>query len=108
MSDNPLTRLNRIASEILPGRQIETTARGQHYYVFEVTGPEKSKWAFPPIWIDPNASDQQVKSKLSREFQEAFHPDSSPGDLSVPNLQTEANRPTIAKESVKPPPVPEP
>ena len=102
MSDNSLTRLNRIASEILPGRQIETTARGEDYYVFEITGAQGSRSAFPPVWIDPNASDHQVKDKLSREFEQAFHPDSSPDDLSVPNLQTEANRPEIAEESVKP------
>ena len=36
MSDNLLTRLNRIASEILPGHEIETIARGEGYYVFEI------------------------------------------------------------------------
>jgi hypothetical protein len=102
MSDNSLTRLNRIASEILPGQQIETTARGEDYYVFEITGAQGSRSAFPPVWIDPNASDHQVKDKLSREFEQAIHPDSSPDDLSVPNLQTEANQPKIAKKSVKP------
>jgi hypothetical protein len=99
MSDNSLTRLRRIASEILPGRQIETTARGEDYYVFVITGEQGSRSALPPVWIDPNASDHQVKEKLSREFERAFHPDSSPDDLSVPNLQTEANRPKIAEKS---------
>jgi hypothetical protein len=98
MPDNPLTRLNRIASEILPGRQIETTARGEDYYVFAITGTHGSRSAFPPVWIDPKASDQQVREKLSREFEQALHPDSSPDDLSVPNLQTEADRPRTAKQ----------
>jgi len=102
MSDNPLARLNRIASEILPGQQIETTVRGEDYYVFEINGAQGSRSAFPPVWIDPNASDRQVKDKLSSEFDQAFHPDSSPDDLSVPNLQTEANQPKIAEESVRP------
>jgi hypothetical protein len=103
MSDNSLTRLNRIASEILPGQQIEATARGEDYYVFVITGAQGLLSAFPQVWIDPNASDQQVKDKLSREFEQAFHPNSSPDDLSVPNLQTEANRPKLAEEPVKPP-----
>jgi hypothetical protein len=101
MSDNPLTRLNRIASEILPGQQIETTARGEDYYVFEITGAQGSRSSLPPVWIDPRASDDQVKVKLSREFAQAFHPDSSPDDLSVPNLHTEANQPKIAEKSVR-------
>jgi hypothetical protein len=93
MSENPLTRLSRIASEVLPGQQIEATARGEDYYVFEMTGARESRSALARVWIDPNASDDQVKDKLAREFEQAFHPESSPDDLSVPNLQTEANRP---------------
>jgi hypothetical protein len=100
MFDNPLTRLNRIASEILPGQRVEATARGEDYYVFEITGAQGSRSAFPPVWIDPNASDHQIKVKLSREFEQAIHPDGSPDDLSVPNLQTEANQPKIAEESI--------
>ena len=103
MPDNSLTRLNRIASEILPGQQIETTVRGEDYYVFEINGAQGSRSAFPPVWIDPNASDHQVEDKLSRQFEQAFHPDSSPDDLSVPNLKTEANPPKIAEKSVNPP-----
>jgi hypothetical protein len=103
VSDNSLTRLNRIASEILPGQQIRTIARGEDYYVIEITGVQGSRSALPPIWIDPDANDRQVKDKLAREFERAFHPDSSPDDLTVPNLQTEANRPKTAKESAKPP-----
>jgi hypothetical protein len=99
MSDNPLTRLKRIASEILPGGQIETTARGENYYVFVITGAEGSRSALPPVWIDPKASDREVRDKLSREFEQNLHPESSPDDLSVPNLRTEADRPKIAKGS---------
>jgi hypothetical protein len=102
MMSIPLTRLNRIASEILPGQQIEASARGEDYYVFETTSAQGSRSAFPPVWIDPKASDHQVMDKLSREFEQAFHPDSSPGDLSVPNLQTEANQPKIAEKSGRP------
>jgi hypothetical protein len=102
VSDNSLTRLNRIAAEILPGRQIETTARGEDYYVFEISGAHGSRSALPRVWIDPDATDQQVKEKLAREFEGAFHPDSSPDDLSVPNLQTEANQPKTTTESAKP------
>jgi hypothetical protein len=103
VSDNSLTRLNRIASEILTGKQIETIARGEDYYVFEIADAQGSRSAVPPVWIDPQANDHQVKDKLAREFERAFHPDSSPDDLSVPNLQTEANQPKTAKELVKPP-----
>ncbi len=102
MVNTRLTRLNRIASEILPGRQIETTARGEDYYVFEITGAQGTRSAFPPVWIDPNASDHEVQGKLSREFERAFQPDSSPDDLSVPNLQTEADHPEVAEEAVRP------
>ena len=45
---------------------------------------------------------ERTREELSREFEQAFHPDSSPDDLSVPNLQTEANQPKIAEESVRP------
>jgi len=102
MINIPLTRLNRIASEILPGRQIETSSCGEDYYIFEIAGAEGFRSAFPPVWIDPHANDHEVKDKLSREFERAFHPDSSPDDLSVPSLQTEANQPKIAEESVRP------
>ena len=103
MSDNLLARLNQIASEILPDRQIATTARGEDYYVFEITGAQGARWALPPVWIDPQANDHQVKEKIAREFERAFHPDSSPDDLSVPNMQIEANHPKTTKESAKRP-----
>jgi hypothetical protein len=72
---------------------IQTTARGEDNYIFEITSAQRSRSAFPPLWIDPKASDHQVTDKLSREFEQAFHPDSSPDDLAVPNVQTEANQP---------------
>jgi len=103
MFDNSLTRVNRMESEILPGQRIQATARGEDYYVFEITGAQGSRSAFSPVWIDPNASDHRTKVKLSREFEQAIHPDWSPDDLPVPNLQTEANQPKIAEESIKPP-----
>ena len=102
MANIPLERLNRIASEILPGRHVETTARGEDYYVFEAAVAQGLRSPFPPVWIDPNASDHEVQGKLSREFERAFQPDSSPDDLSVPNLQTEADHPEVAEEAVRP------
>jgi hypothetical protein len=88
MSESFLTRLDRITSEILPGK-IRTESRGENYYTFEVADAAGNRSALPPVWIDPAASDQQIRDKLKREFQQAFHPDSSPDDLSVPNLQSE-------------------
>jgi len=102
MANIPLERLNLIASDILPGRHVETTARGEDYYVFEAAVAQGLRSPFPPVWIDPHASDQQVKYKLSREFEQAFRPDSSPDDVSVPNLQTEANQPRIAEKPARP------
>jgi hypothetical protein len=88
MSESFLTRLDRISSEVLPGK-IRMEARGENYYVFEVADADGNKSALPPIWIDPGGSDHQIRDKLAREFEQAFHPDSSPDDSSVPNLQTE-------------------
>jgi len=89
MSDTLLTRLKQIASDILPGQKIETSARGEGYYVFEVVDASGARSTLPPVWIDPEAGDRQIHEKLSRAFEQAYNPDSAPGDLSVPNIQVE-------------------
>ncbi|MDQ1472247.1 MAG: hypothetical protein QOJ99_3727 [Bryobacterales bacterium] len=91
MPDNLLTRLDQISSEVLPGK-IRTEARGENYYVFEMTDAAGTRSALPPIWIDPRGTDQQIRDKLRRELEQALHPESGPDDSSVPNLQTEGKR----------------
>jgi hypothetical protein len=91
MADNFLTRLGRISSEVLPGK-IRTVVRGENYYVFEMTDAQGTTSALPPIWLDPKGSDQQIKDKLRGELERALHPETSPDDSSVPNMQTEGRR----------------
>ncbi len=90
MADTLLTRLDKITSEIFPGT-VRTEVRGEDYYVFEMTDARGTKSILPPIWIDPGASDQQIRDKLRLELEQAFHPESSPDDASVPNIQTEGD-----------------
>jgi hypothetical protein len=88
MTDNSLSRLQRIAADILPDQTVEIRPRGEDYYVFEIGGS-----VLAPIWIDTSASDHQISDKLSHDFERAFHPESSPDDLSVPDLQSETKQP---------------
>jgi hypothetical protein len=44
---------------------------------------------FRTIWIDSKSSDRQIREKLQRALNEALHPETLPGDLSVPDLGRE-------------------
>lgn len=84
-------RLERIAAGILPGcAHIEPL--GDDYFTFEMTGDDGTKSALPHVWINPNASDNQLRDKLRRAYQEALHPETLPDDASVPDLRTEETR----------------
>jgi hypothetical protein len=89
MPDDFLGRVRKIAAEVSESKAVEVSDKGEGYYAFEITDPEGAGSRLPPIWIAPGTSDQQIKDKLSREFHQAFHPESDRDDLSVPNLQTE-------------------
>ena len=93
MADNPVTRLKRLAAEVLPAGHIEIKDHGEDYYIFTITNAGGARSTLPPIWIDTQASDHLILEKLAREFRRAFDPESSPDDATVPNLQTEADRP---------------
>lgn len=89
MADELLTRVQRIASEVLAGKTVQVTAGGEGYYSFALPGTEPGGSTFPPVWIAPAASDQEIRVKLTREFQDALHPEGAADDASVPNLQNE-------------------
>ena len=89
MEQEILDRLNRIASDVLPGT-IRTETMGENYYSFLMTYDDGTTAELPHIWIDPNTSDEQISQKLARAIGEAFYPDESMGDdQSVPNIQAE-------------------
>jgi len=92
MSDEMVTRINTIAAEMMRGEQVEVTANGENYYTVAGVGSDGRKSNFPPIWISPASSDQQIKDKLSLEFTQNLYPDSAPDDLSVPNLKNEGKQ----------------
>lgn len=92
MSDDLVTRLRKIASDILGREQVDVTSAGEDYYVFAALSPEGVTSRFPPVWIAPEASDRQIREKLSVEFLRDLNPDSAPDDLSVPNLRTEGRQ----------------
>ncbi|MEP6715377.1 MAG: hypothetical protein ABJC09_07365 [Terriglobia bacterium] len=89
MTPEFLERLGRIASDVLNNDRVEVTAEGEDYYVFEAVAEDGTRSRFPAAWITRTATDGQIKEKLARDFLEAAHPDAAPGDLSVPNLETE-------------------
>jgi len=89
MPDDIFTRLGKLATEVLNGQPTEVRASGEDYYVFTVTNAQGVQSSLPAIWIAPGATDTQIRAKLADEFQQALYPDAEPGDLSVPNLQTE-------------------
>ena len=89
MADDLLTRIGKIASEVLRSDNVEVTPKGEDYYHFSVVAPDGPVSGFPPIWIDPASGDQQIRDKLSHEFLQALYPESAPDDLSVPSLKTE-------------------
>jgi hypothetical protein len=100
MSEDPFAQVQRISSEILSGQEITVLANGEDYYAFAVVSAEGIRSTLPPVWVDPKASDQQVRTKLSREFRRAFDPDSEPGDLSIPGLQDEGKEEIIARPNL--------
>ncbi len=88
MADEFLARVRKIAAEVLNAGNVETTARGEGYYAFSFdTGAGRS--SLPPVWIEPGASEAEIREKLERAFSQDFYPDSAPDDLSVPGLATE-------------------
>jgi hypothetical protein len=89
MSDDFLTRLRKITSEILKDEQVEVTAAGEDYYVFTASDGQGVESRFQPIWIAPEASDYQIRDKLSREFFHALNPEWEGDDLSTPGLRIE-------------------
>ena len=88
MAENFLDRLQKIAADALPGEsRVESV--GESYYTFEMTDANGTKSTLPRIWIDRDASDAHIRSKLAFVLQGATDPDSLPDDASVPNIQTE-------------------
>jgi hypothetical protein len=93
MANHFLTRVETIAAGLLKGEKVHVDAKGEDYYAFSLVNDQGVASTIPPVWIDPRASDDEIRKKLGHEFQLAFNPDAEPGDLSVPNLRTEAKRP---------------
>ena len=91
MSEGILQRLDRIAGAVLPEKS-QPVDMGENYYSFEITDELGTRCELAHIWIDPATSDEQIREKLSRAFQESLHPENGPDDASVPNLQTEGHR----------------
>ena len=86
MEENILTRLDRIASGVLPGT-IHTETMGENYYSFVMTYDDGTTTELPHIWIDPDRSDDEIRHKLGRAIGEAFYPEETlPDDESVPNM----------------------
>ena len=89
MEPNVLDRLNRIASDVLPG-EIRTETMGENYYSFVMKYDDGTTTELPHIWIDPDTSDEEIRDKLQRAIGEAFYPEETlPDDQSVPNIQAE-------------------
>ena len=84
--EKTIARLNRLASDVLPGK-ISTETMGENYYSFVMIYADGTTTELPHIWIDPARSDGEIRDKLQRAFREALHPESAPDDESVPNLQ---------------------
>jgi hypothetical protein len=91
MPEAIVERLDRLAADVLPEKS-HTVDMGENYYSFKVTDELGTRCELPHIWIDPATSDEQIREKLSRLYQEAVYPEAGPDDASVPNIQTEGNR----------------
>ena len=85
-------RIKAIAGELLEGQQVEVTPNGEDYYTVACILEDGRKSNFPPVWISPSSSDQQIHEKLQREFTQSLSPETAPDDLSVPNLQNEGKQ----------------
>ena len=93
MTNDVVTRLTTMASRLLKDEAVEVSSNGEGYYTIAGTSPDGRTSNFPPIWISPSASDQQIMDKLSHEFAQNLNPDSAdPDDLSIPNLQNEGRQ----------------
>jgi len=92
MPDDTLTKVKQISSEILSGRNVRVVANCEDYYAVEALNPDGALSTWPPLWVDPHSTEDQIRAKLSYEFRQASDPDSDPDDLSVPNLQTEGRQ----------------
>lgn len=97
MAKRFLDRVTAVASGLLQSQQVEVTAKGEDYYTVEVREADDRKSNFPPIWLSGSLSDKEIRDKLSREFIQHVHPESSPDDASVPNLKTEGRQHQRAK-----------
>lgn len=92
MPDDTLTKVKRISSEILSGRNVNVGENGDDYYAIEAVNPDGALSTWPPVWIEPNSTEDQIRVKLSDGFRRAADPDSDPGDLSVPGLKNEGRQ----------------
>ncbi len=88
MADDIMSRVDRIASDALPGH-IHTSPCGEYYFSFDMKDAAGTVSTLPHIWIDPECSDRQIGDKLKRALREALHPETLPDDLSVPDLKRE-------------------
>jgi hypothetical protein len=86
MSSEILNRIETIAAELLQGEDVEIADNGEGYYIVAST-VDGRKSNFPPVWLSPSSSEQQVRDKLTHHFAQNRNPDVSPDDLSAPNLQ---------------------
>jgi len=86
-----LERLDRLAADVLPEKS-HAVDMGENYYSFEVSDELGTRCELAHVWIDPATSDEQIRAKLGRLYQEAVCPEIGPDDASVPNIQTEGNR----------------
>jgi hypothetical protein len=90
MDDDFLSRLGKISADVLPGAVRQRNA-GENYYVFEIDN-QGTKTTLPPIWLNPDATDRDIREKLARTLEESLHPETMPCDASVPTLKTEGRR----------------
>ncbi len=91
MNDDFLRRLRKISADVLPGAVRQGNA-GENYYVFETIDNQGAKTTLPPIWLNPDATDRQIREILARTLEESLYPETMPGDASVPTLKTEGWR----------------
>lgn len=89
MDEEFLGRLRKISREVVTVRQGNS---GENYYVFEMIDDRGAKTTLPPIWLEPGATDREIREKLARTLHQSLHPETIPDDASVPSLKTEGRR----------------
>lgn len=89
MAKEFLDRVSTIASGLLKGERVDVRAKGEDYYVVEVTEADGRKSNFPAVWLSGSLSDREIHDKMAREFEQHLHPESMPDDASLPNIKTE-------------------